>query len=161
MKSLETVSKKLLRRIKISQGKGELTNMKRNGILNSDVSRCSVVHGSHRPNRDRRLRPAHSRQHRAHRPRTRIRRTALHPRARACLTEHEGGKDHPRRGDHRPKPRYARKHPGTFEGQKVDVEFVPHTAFKAKTADCKAVIRTGETTPYANIILQSGCIFAD
>ncbi len=48
-----------------------------------------------------------------------------------------------------------------FEGQKVDVEFVPHTAFKAKTADCKAVIRTGETTPYANIILQSGCIFAD
>ena len=48
-----------------------------------------------------------------------------------------------------------------FERQKVDVEFVPHTAFKAKTADCKAVIRTGETTPYANIILQSGCIFAD
>ena len=48
-----------------------------------------------------------------------------------------------------------------FERQKVDVEFVPHTAFKAKTADCKAVIHTGETTPYANIILQSGCIFAD
>lgn len=39
MKSLETVSKKLLRRIKISQGKGEITNMKRNGTLNSDVSR--------------------------------------------------------------------------------------------------------------------------
>ena len=46
-----------------------------------------------------------------------------------------------------------------LEGQKVEVEYVPHTAFKAATRDCKAVIRTGETTPYANIILQSGCIF--
>ena len=45
-----------------------------------------------------------------------------------------------------------------FAGQ-VEVEFVPHTALKAATHDCKAVIRTGETTPYANIILQSGCIF--
>ena len=41
----------------------------------------------------------------------------------------------------------------------VEVEFVSHTALKAATQDCKAVIRTGETTPYANIILQSGCIF--
>lgn len=47
-----------------------------------------------------------------------------------------------------------------FEGQKVEVEFVPHTQFKLQTRGCKAVIRTGETTPYANIILQSGCIFA-
>ena len=30
---------------------------------------------------------------------------------------------------------------------------------KKMTKTCKAVIRTGETTPYANIILQSGCIF--
>lgn len=44
-------------------------------------------------------------------------------------------------------------------GQNVEVEYVPHTAFKAQTHDCRAVIRTGETTPYANIILQSGCIF--
>ena len=47
-----------------------------------------------------------------------------------------------------------------FEGQNVEVEFVPHVQFKAQTHDCKAVIRTGETTPFANIILQSGCIFA-
>ena len=40
-----------------------------------------------------------------------------------------------------------------------EVEYVPHTELKALTNDCKAVIRTGETTPYANIILQSGCIF--
>ena len=47
-----------------------------------------------------------------------------------------------------------------FSGQSVEVEFVSHTELKAKTHDCKAVIRTGEITPYANIILQSGCIFA-
>ena len=47
-----------------------------------------------------------------------------------------------------------------FEGQNVETEFVPHTELKKQTEDCKAVIRTGETTPYANIILQSGCIFA-
>lgn len=47
-----------------------------------------------------------------------------------------------------------------FAGQEIEVEFVPHTEFKNRTHECKAVIRTGETTPYANIILQSGCIFA-
>ena len=47
-----------------------------------------------------------------------------------------------------------------FNGQTIEVEFVSHVELKVKTHDCKAVIRTGETTPYANIILQSGCIFA-
>lgn len=47
-----------------------------------------------------------------------------------------------------------------FEGQAIEVEFVSHVELKALTKECKAVIRTGETTPYANIILQSGCIFA-
>lgn len=41
----------------------------------------------------------------------------------------------------------------------IAVEFVSHTELKKMTKECKAVIRTGETTPYANIILQSGCIF--
>lgn len=41
----------------------------------------------------------------------------------------------------------------------MEVEYVTHAEFKEKTRECKAVIRTGETTPYANIILQSGCIF--
>lgn len=40
-----------------------------------------------------------------------------------------------------------------------EVEFVSHVELKQLTKECKAVIRTGETTPYANIILQSGCIF--
>lgn len=34
-----------------------------------------------------------------------------------------------------------------------------HEAFKAATAKAKAVIRTGEITPYANIILHSNVIF--
>ena len=47
-----------------------------------------------------------------------------------------------------------------FAGLNIDVEFVTHVELKAQTHGCKAVIRTGETTPYANIILQAGCIFA-
>ena len=47
-----------------------------------------------------------------------------------------------------------------FAGQNVEVQFVSHVELKLLTCDCRAVIRTGETTPYANIILQSGCIFA-
>lgn len=47
-----------------------------------------------------------------------------------------------------------------FEGEGIEVEYVPHVELKAQTKNCKAVIRTGETTPYANVILQSGCIFA-
>lgn len=46
-----------------------------------------------------------------------------------------------------------------FAGHDIEVEFVPHVELKLLTCDCRAVIRTGETTPYANVILQSGCIF--
>lgn len=46
-----------------------------------------------------------------------------------------------------------------FAGQELEIVFVSHTELKKQTRECKAVIRTGETTPYANIILQSGCIF--
>jgi D-ribose pyranase len=40
-----------------------------------------------------------------------------------------------------------------------EVVFVSHEELKRQTGSCKAVVRTGETTPYSNIILQSGCIF--
>lgn len=40
-----------------------------------------------------------------------------------------------------------------------EIEYVSHEELKEMTEDCKAVIRSGETTPYANIILQSACIF--
>lgn len=38
----------------------------------------------------------------------------------------------------------------------VTVEYVSHEHLKALNQDVKAVIRTGENTPYSNIILQSG-----
>lgn len=41
----------------------------------------------------------------------------------------------------------------------AEVEFISHSEFKNMTRECKAVVRTGENSPYANIILQSGCIF--
>lgn len=47
-----------------------------------------------------------------------------------------------------------------LKGQDIEVEFITHVQLKECTRECKAVIRTGETTPYANIILQAGCIFA-
>ncbi|MDW7660945.1 MAG: D-ribose pyranase [Bacillota bacterium] len=39
------------------------------------------------------------------------------------------------------------------------VEFVTHETFKSITKNSKAIIRTGECTAYANIILQSGVDF--
>lgn len=44
-----------------------------------------------------------------------------------------------------------------FPGATVDR--VPHEDFKAMTAKARAVVRTGECTPYANVILVSGVTF--
>ncbi len=41
----------------------------------------------------------------------------------------------------------------------IPVETVPHTSFKVQTRAARAVIRTGEFTPYANVILISGVVF--
>ncbi|MUT67305.1 D-ribose pyranase [Paenibacillus sp. NEAU-GSW1] len=41
----------------------------------------------------------------------------------------------------------------------IPVNAVTHEKLKELTLRAKAVIRTGEATPYANIILQSGVIF--
>lgn len=41
----------------------------------------------------------------------------------------------------------------------VEIEFVSHEDFKQQTQESKAVIRTGEITPYSNIILQSNVTF--
>ncbi|AYF04809.1 MULTISPECIES: D-ribose pyranase [Bacillus] len=38
-------------------------------------------------------------------------------------------------------------------------EYVSHEQFKEHTKKAKAVIRTGEATPYANVILHAGVIF--
>ena len=36
---------------------------------------------------------------------------------------------------------------------------VPHTEFKRLSGSARAVVRTGECTPYANIILVAGVVF--
>ena len=45
------------------------------------------------------------------------------------------------------------------ELQGMERTYVSHEAFKEQTKLAKVVIRTGETTPYANCILHSGVIF--
>lgn len=39
------------------------------------------------------------------------------------------------------------------------IKYVSHEEFKRLTSHSKLIIRTGETTPYANVILQCGVIF--
>jgi len=56
------------------------------------------------------------------------------------------------------------KNPLTYQYMKeqfsnVSIEKVPHEQFKELTKKAKAIIRTGEGTPYANCILQAGVIF--
>ncbi len=46
---------------------------------------------------------------------------------------------------------------GIFKDSRI--EKVSHEEFKKLTQDAKAVVRTGEFTPYANVILVSGVIF--
>ncbi|HHV66002.1 MAG TPA: D-ribose pyranase [Peptococcaceae bacterium] len=41
----------------------------------------------------------------------------------------------------------------------IEVEMIPHSELKKRLVSTKAVIRTGEFTPYSNIILESGVIF--
>lgn len=44
-------------------------------------------------------------------------------------------------------------------GKPVAVRNLSHASFKERSARSKAVVRTGEVTPYANIILVSGVPF--
>jgi D-ribose pyranase len=41
----------------------------------------------------------------------------------------------------------------------IPVETMPHEQFKAETVTARAVVRTGEFTPYANVILCAGVVF--
>jgi D-ribose pyranase len=41
----------------------------------------------------------------------------------------------------------------------VRTEYVPHEEFKEITRKAFAIVRTGEFTPYANIILSAGVVF--
>ena len=39
------------------------------------------------------------------------------------------------------------------------IETVPHEEFKTLTGSARAIVRTGEFTPYANVILIAGVVF--
>lgn len=41
----------------------------------------------------------------------------------------------------------------------IPIEMIPHEQFKQETHTSTAIIRTGEFSPYANIILISGVVF--
>ncbi|AQP53363.1 D-ribose pyranase [Vagococcus penaei] len=41
----------------------------------------------------------------------------------------------------------------------MPISFIPHSEMKQELTNCHAFIRTGEMTPYANILLESGVVF--
>jgi len=41
----------------------------------------------------------------------------------------------------------------------VTATFIPHSEFKAATANARAAVRTGEFTPYANVLLTAGVVY--
>ena len=45
------------------------------------------------------------------------------------------------------------------QGNSITLEYVSHQAFKQQTQTTRAVIRSGECSPYANIILFAGVTF--
>lgn len=47
----------------------------------------------------------------------------------------------------------------TKKNEKIIIEEVPHLNFKEKVNDAKAIVRTGESIWYANVILVAGVVF--
>lgn len=47
----------------------------------------------------------------------------------------------------------------SYFDKRVKIEYMSHEKFKKETENTKAVIRTGESTSYANVILVSGVDF--
>ncbi|WP_040976994.1 D-ribose pyranase [Necropsobacter massiliensis] len=45
------------------------------------------------------------------------------------------------------------------QGNRIELEYVPHQTFKQRTHGSKAIVRSGECSPYANVILYSGVPF--
>lgn len=46
-----------------------------------------------------------------------------------------------------------------FDALGVSLAFVPHTEFKQATATARAAVRSGEFTPYANVLLTAGVVY--
>ncbi|MGM0254787.1 D-ribose pyranase [Enterococcus sp. AZ095b] len=45
------------------------------------------------------------------------------------------------------------------EMPETPITFIPHSEMKTELNNCHAFIRTGEMTPYANLLLESGVVF--
>ncbi|AWX13916.1 D-ribose pyranase [Mergibacter septicus] len=45
------------------------------------------------------------------------------------------------------------------QGNKISIEYTSHTNFKLHTEQSEGIVRTGECSPYANVILYSGVPF--
>lgn len=45
------------------------------------------------------------------------------------------------------------------QGNVIQIQYVTHASFKLQTQNSRAVIRTGECTPFANVMLFSGVTF--
>ncbi|MEQ6391016.1 D-ribose pyranase [Bacillaceae bacterium S4-13-58] len=43
--------------------------------------------------------------------------------------------------------------------ENVEIEYVPHTEFKEQTKSARGLVRSGEFTPYANVILVGGVVY--
>lgn len=41
----------------------------------------------------------------------------------------------------------------------IEIELVPHVEFKSRTQQARAFVRSGEFTPYANVILHAGVAY--
>jgi D-ribose pyranase len=44
-------------------------------------------------------------------------------------------------------------------GKTIGRTYISHEAFKSRTEEGRALVRTGECTPYANVIFQAGVVF--
>ncbi|MGR6980771.1 D-ribose pyranase [Testudinibacter sp. P27/CKL/0425] len=45
------------------------------------------------------------------------------------------------------------------QGNQIQIEYVSHEVFKQLSGESKGIVRSGECTPYANVILYSGVPF--
>jgi len=53
----------------------------------------------------------------------------------------------------------AQARPAWYPASLPTPRCLPHEDFKRACAQARAVVRTGEATPYANVILQAGVLF--
>ncbi len=48
---------------------------------------------------------------------------------------------------------------GKKQGKAIEIEAIPHVVFKKQTPQSRAIVRSGECTYYANVIITAGVAF--